>query len=178
MTQSEQRRRREKLAETLRERREDLGLSRKELAQRTGLSYPYLSQLETGDREPSMNALGKLAAGLEVEPSDLIVGMTHTRTEPSERTASPMRAAAAPVAAPIAPIAAAAHASRDWIPNPGYAGAVAGSTSDVSDKSRRARTAASVVDEAYALLSTLDPDDRVDAAGMLLARCIRDATAP
>src|SRR4051794_21179563 len=107
MTGSEQRRRKEKLAESLRERREGLGLTRKELADRAGLSYPYVSQLETGDREPSMDALGKLAAGLGIDPAELVTGMT----ERGPAQDSELRPASAPREAP---------GSR-WVRNPGFA---------------------------------------------------------
>src|SRR5688500_12015499 len=41
------------LGRFLEHRRHELGLSRRELAERSELPYPYVSQLETGDREPS-----------------------------------------------------------------------------------------------------------------------------
>lgn len=50
----------------MRGRRTELGLSRRELAERAELSYPYLSQIETGNREPSLRTLQKLASALEL----------------------------------------------------------------------------------------------------------------
>ena len=47
------------------ERRERLGMSRRDLAEATGLSYPYISQLETGYRQPSPAAIQKLADALQ-----------------------------------------------------------------------------------------------------------------
>jgi transcriptional regulator with XRE-family HTH domain len=59
------------LGRFLEHRRAELGLSRRELSDRSGLSYPYVSQLETGAREPALKALQKLAPVLEVRPEDL-----------------------------------------------------------------------------------------------------------
>ena len=53
------------------ERRRELGLSRKDVVARSGLSYPYVSQIETGDREPALKALSALAGALEVGVSQL-----------------------------------------------------------------------------------------------------------
>ena len=59
------------LGRFLEHRREELKLTRRELATRSGLSYPYISQLETGDREPALKALHKLAPVLQVRPEEL-----------------------------------------------------------------------------------------------------------
>ena len=59
------------LGRFLEHRRGELGLTRRELATRAELSYPYISQLETGDREPALKALHKLAPVLEVRPEEL-----------------------------------------------------------------------------------------------------------
>ena len=59
------------LGRFLEHRRGELGLTRRQLADRSGLSYPYVSQLETGDREPALKALHKLAPVLEVRPEEL-----------------------------------------------------------------------------------------------------------
>lgn len=37
----------------------------------SGLSYPYISQLETGDREPALKAMRALAPVLDVRPEEL-----------------------------------------------------------------------------------------------------------
>lgn len=52
-------------------RRSELGLTRRELAEASGLSYPYVSQIETGDREPSLKRLHDLAHALGVGVSQL-----------------------------------------------------------------------------------------------------------
>jgi len=54
------------LGRFLEQRREQLGLSRRDLAEQTELSYSYVSQLETGDREPALKAMRALAPVLEV----------------------------------------------------------------------------------------------------------------
>ncbi len=59
------------LGRFLEHRRGELGLTRRELATRSELSYPYISQLETGDREPALKALHKLAPVLQVRPEEL-----------------------------------------------------------------------------------------------------------
>ena len=52
-------------------RRHELGLTRKDVVARSGLSYPYVSQIETGDREPALKALSALAGALEVSVTQL-----------------------------------------------------------------------------------------------------------
>ena len=59
------------LGRFLEHRRGELGLTRRQLAERSGLSYPYISQLETGDREPALKAMRALAPVLDVRPEDL-----------------------------------------------------------------------------------------------------------
>lgn len=61
----------EELGEAIRVRRHELGLSRRELADASGLSYPYVSQLETGYRLPSQKSLHLLARALHVDPAEL-----------------------------------------------------------------------------------------------------------
>jgi transcriptional regulator with XRE-family HTH domain len=61
----------EELSALIRDRREELGLSRRDLADATDLSYPYISQLETGYRLPSHRAMQVLGKALQVEPSVL-----------------------------------------------------------------------------------------------------------
>ena len=47
------------------------GMSRSQLAEQSELSYPYVSQLETGLRKPSRDAARRLADALGIEPLDL-----------------------------------------------------------------------------------------------------------
>lgn len=46
-------------------------MSRGDLAEASGLSYPYMSELETGSKYPSDRALENIAAALDVSPFDL-----------------------------------------------------------------------------------------------------------
>lgn len=59
------------LGRFLEHRRRELGLSRRDLAEHSNLSYPYVSQLETGDREPSLKTMRALAPVLDVRPEEL-----------------------------------------------------------------------------------------------------------
>jgi SOS-response transcriptional repressor LexA len=61
----------EEFGRRLKARREELGLSRRDVVEASGLSYPYVSQLETGYRLPSHKALAALAEALELPPSEL-----------------------------------------------------------------------------------------------------------
>jgi Co/Zn/Cd efflux system component len=47
-------------------RRADLGLKRKDLAKESSLSYPYISELENGGKEPSAKALRQIADALDM----------------------------------------------------------------------------------------------------------------
>ena len=51
--------------------REYRGMSGKELAEKTGLAAPYISQLETGNREGTIETFKKIAAALRVDIDDL-----------------------------------------------------------------------------------------------------------
>jgi transcriptional regulator with XRE-family HTH domain len=61
----------EELGEMLRRARQRLGMSRRDLAESTGLSYPYISQLETGYRMPSSPAMRSLADALGLRVDSL-----------------------------------------------------------------------------------------------------------
>ena len=52
-------------------RRAELGLTRKEVAARAGLSYSYVSNIESGHKQPSAKALHALAAAIELRPAEL-----------------------------------------------------------------------------------------------------------
>ncbi len=52
-------------------RRTELGLKRRELAERARLSYPYISEIENGVKEPSAKALRQIAEALEMSFVDL-----------------------------------------------------------------------------------------------------------
>ena len=60
------------LGENVRRLRKERGLSQEELAFRAGMKRSYLSDLERGTRNPTVRAMGRLAAALAVEPYGLI----------------------------------------------------------------------------------------------------------
>lgn len=61
----------EALGRAIKTLRTALGIDRKTLAERAGLSYPYLSQIENGQRDPSTAKLTALAGQLGVQLHDL-----------------------------------------------------------------------------------------------------------
>jgi transcriptional regulator with XRE-family HTH domain len=48
------------------------GMSQEELSLEAGMKRSYVSDLERGTRNPSVRALGRLAAALRVEPHTLL----------------------------------------------------------------------------------------------------------
>jgi ribosome-binding protein aMBF1 (putative translation factor) len=52
--------------------REYRGISRKRLAEASGLSTAYLSQIESGKKEPSPEALAAIAKELGLEPDEIM----------------------------------------------------------------------------------------------------------
>jgi predicted transcriptional regulator/DNA-binding XRE family transcriptional regulator len=56
----------------LRHLRREAGLTLKELGQMVGRGAPYLSQIETGRREPTLTLINSLGAALSVAPAELI----------------------------------------------------------------------------------------------------------
>ena len=59
------------LGKRLRARRAELGLTLGQVADRSGISLPYISNLERGRGNPTLEALTKLAEALEVPLSGL-----------------------------------------------------------------------------------------------------------
>ena len=60
------------LAQVMSERRKALGFSQKELAEKTGISRSALSELERGDRNPSVDQLLHLSDALEFSLDEVI----------------------------------------------------------------------------------------------------------
>lgn len=58
-------------ARVIKEQRDRLHMSRSQLAEKSELSYPYISQLETGLRKPSRNAARAIASALGISVEDL-----------------------------------------------------------------------------------------------------------
>lgn len=63
---------RQVLADNVRRRREEMGLSQERLAGEAGLDRTYVSQVERGVRNVSLDCLDKLARGLSTEAWALI----------------------------------------------------------------------------------------------------------
>lgn len=56
----------------MKSRRLELGLTQEQLANDTGLHQRWISNVETGKRNPSYSSLNRLAGGLGLATSDLI----------------------------------------------------------------------------------------------------------
>jgi len=60
------------MGRNVRRLREEAGLSQEQLAFEAGMKRSYVSDLERGTRNPTVRALGRLAAALKVEPASLL----------------------------------------------------------------------------------------------------------
>jgi transcriptional regulator with XRE-family HTH domain len=67
-----QRNPKEILAKNLRRIRNEAGLSQEELAYRAGLHRTYISSIERGQRNVSLENIFAIAKALKVEPADLV----------------------------------------------------------------------------------------------------------
>jgi transcriptional regulator with XRE-family HTH domain len=63
------------LGARVRARREELGLSQEALAAQTGVHWTFIGQVERGQRNISLHNLLKVAAGLGVDPGELVTGL-------------------------------------------------------------------------------------------------------
>jgi transcriptional regulator with XRE-family HTH domain len=63
------------LGERVRAQRELLGLSQEALADQAGVHWTFLGQVERGQRNLSLHNLLKIAAGIGVDPSELVRGL-------------------------------------------------------------------------------------------------------
>lgn len=61
-----------KVGARIRDRRNTLDMSQENLAFRSDLTPTYLSQIETGKRNPTIEALFNIAAELQLELSELL----------------------------------------------------------------------------------------------------------
>jgi transcriptional regulator with XRE-family HTH domain len=59
----------------VRARRQALGLSQEALAREIDIHWTFLGQVERGQRNLSLHNLLKIAAGLGVDPSELVAGL-------------------------------------------------------------------------------------------------------
>jgi transcriptional regulator with XRE-family HTH domain len=60
------------LGRAIRDARAELRISQEELSLRTGVHRNYIGGIERGERNPSVATVAKLAAALEVTPSQLL----------------------------------------------------------------------------------------------------------
>ena len=67
----------------VREHREALGLSQEALAAKSNVHWTFLGQVERGRRNLSLHNLLKIAAGLGVDPGELVQGLQAPDGEPS-----------------------------------------------------------------------------------------------
>ena len=61
-----------KLGQKIRELRESQNLTQEKLGDMIGISQDYLSRIEQGKKNPTVNLLYKIAGGLGVQVCDLI----------------------------------------------------------------------------------------------------------
>jgi len=59
----------------VREQRKRLGWSQMDMAERVGLHFTYLSQIERGERNPSLVNILRLAKSLNINPAALVSGI-------------------------------------------------------------------------------------------------------
>lgn len=64
------------LGERVRAHRHALGISQEALADRSGLHWTFVGQVERGQRNLNLHNLLKFAAGLGVDPGELVRGLT------------------------------------------------------------------------------------------------------
>lgn len=137
----------------LAEFRKRQGMSRSQLAERSGLSYPYVSQLETGLRKPSRKAAAQLAEALGVEPLALEAAL------PPDDVSSPsfqrsLQAQAALLSGEgriISSLEPSTEMPMGGPPSP--------------RRSSARTTREDIVGQAVDLIEELSPEDRLDALG-------------
>lgn len=62
----------QRFGERVRDRRNELGLSQEAAAPRCGVHWTFLGQVERGQRNLSLHNITKIAAGLDIDPGDLM----------------------------------------------------------------------------------------------------------
>ncbi len=73
------------LGRNVRESRKRRGVSQEQLALDAGMKRSYVSDLERGQRNPSVRALGRLAEALGVEPATLLANPTPPQPSDDDR---------------------------------------------------------------------------------------------
>ena len=72
--------------------RRERGLTQQELGRRSGLSRSFLSQVENGNRVPSLSSLTQISAALGVMPIDVLIRDEQEMSENNEnQSRTPVR---------------------------------------------------------------------------------------
>jgi transcriptional regulator with XRE-family HTH domain len=72
------------VGQKLKHRRNELNLSLRALAAKTELSAAFLSQIECGKSNPSLNSLQRIAEALQVSLTYFLSNQTNTKMNPTE----------------------------------------------------------------------------------------------
>lgn len=59
----------------VRSERQRQGVSQEALAHRSGIARAYIGSLESGERNPSLDTIARLAAALDVDAGELVRGV-------------------------------------------------------------------------------------------------------
>lgn len=59
----------------VRARRQDLEITQEDLAHRAGINRTYIGSLESGQRNPSLDTIARLALALETDAAELVRGI-------------------------------------------------------------------------------------------------------
>jgi transcriptional regulator with XRE-family HTH domain len=78
------------LGRLVQQRRHELSLTRRDLAAASGVSYSYVSQIETGDRDPSLKTMRKLADILEL-PMEAMASLVSPEEWLTTSASAPLR---------------------------------------------------------------------------------------
>ncbi len=133
-------------ARAIKEQRDRRGMSRSQLAEASELSYPYISQLETGLRKPSRNAARAIAGALEISVEDL------ERTIPSD------------LKDPLDVLEAEQFTER-FLTGQSSARRIAALRPPGDERGSGADSRAELIGDMIDLLEEFDPEDRLDVLG-------------
>ena len=61
-----------KIGSAIKDYREGLGMNQSDLASRSGINQGYLSSIESGSREPSLNMIGRISHSLGLTRRELL----------------------------------------------------------------------------------------------------------
>jgi len=102
------------LGRTIEVKRIDLGMSRKDLAGLAGISYPFLSEIEKGLKQPSSRKLSQLADALGLKPEELVELSKHKAMGRELVGSDPVATSTAGVASPTTPQEAIDREPAGW----------------------------------------------------------------